>query len=131
MTETQLQFAGSEDLNPNVATGVLLDDIAARIRIPPRIRWADGTIETDDCLRRRVLGAIQAALPPRAIAVPAKPQPRLSVTLDLATTQPDAETRRTLAAALCQVAIAVATGMREGVVDEADGVVVARFRIED
>ena len=100
----------------------------ARIRIPPRIRWPDGTIETDDSLRGRVLGAIKAALPPRAIAAPAGTHPRLSVTLDLATTQPDAETRRTLAAALCQVAISVATGMSEGVVDEVDGTVVARFR---
>ena len=130
MTETQSPFAGSEDLNPNFASGVLLDDIVARIRIPPRIRWQDGTVETDDSLRGRVLGAIKAALPPRAIAAPAGTHPRLSVTLGLATTQPDAETRRTLAAALCQVAIAVAIGMSEGVVDEADGTVVARFRID-
>ncbi len=31
---------------------------------------------------------------------------------------------------LCQVAISVATGMSEGVVDDVDGTVVARFRIE-
>ena len=130
MTETQSQFPGSEDLNPNSANGVLLDDIVARIRITPRIRWPDGTIETDDSLRGRVLGAIQAALPPRGIAVPAKPQPRLSVELDLATTQPNAEMLLVLAAALCQVAISVATGMSEGVVDDVDGTVVARFRIE-
>ena len=130
MTETQAQFPASEDLNPNVATGVLLDDIVARIRITPRIRWPDGSIESDASLRGRVLGAIKAVLPPRGIAAPAGAQPRLSVTLDLATTQPNAETRRTLAAALCQVAISVATGMSEGVVDEADGTVVARFRIE-
>ena len=71
-----------------------------------------------------------AALSPRGIAAPAKPYPRLCVTLDLATTQPDAETRRTLAAALCRVAISVATEMNEGVVCEADGAIVARFRIE-
>jgi len=130
MTETQAPFPGSEDLNPNTATGLLLDDIVARIRITPRIRWQDGTVESDDSLRGRVLGAIRAALPPRGIAAPAGAQPRLSVTLDLATTQPDAETRRTLAAALCQVAISVATGMSEGVVDEPDRTIVARFRID-
>ena len=130
MTETQSPFAGSEDLNANTATGVLLDDIAHRCGITPRLRWTPGAVESDESLRGRVLGAIRAALPPRGIAVPAKPHPRLSVVLDLATTQPDAETRRTLAAALCQVAISVATGMSEGVVDEADGTIVARFRIE-
>ena len=130
MTETQSQFPGSEDLNPNFASGVLLDDIVARIRIPPRIRWQDGTVETDDSLRGRVLGAIQAALPPSDAAAPAKPHPRLSIVLDLATTQPNAETRKALAAALCQVAISVATGMSAGVVDDVDGTIVARFRIE-
>jgi hypothetical protein len=164
MTETQSQFAGSEDLNPNVATGVLLDDIAARIGITPRVRWASiapGSMESDDSLRGRVLGAIRAALPPSDaaldhaghsvglpgaaggtmlaagataspghVAAPANPRARLSVTLDLAAAKPDAETRKALAAALCLVAISVATGMSEGVVDEADGTVVARFRIE-
>ena len=131
--ETQSQFPGSEDLNPNFASGVLLDDIVARIGITPRVRWASiapGSMESDDSLRGRVLGAIKAALPPRAIAAPAGTHPRLSVTLGLATTQPDAETRRTLAAALCQVAIYIATGMSQGIVDEADGTVVARFRID-
>ena len=133
MTDTQAPFPGSEDLNPNTATGPLLDDIAARIGITPRVRWASiapGSMESDDSLRGRVLGAIQAALPPRAIAAPAGTHPRLSVVLDLAAAKPDAETRRTLAATLCQVAISVATGMSEGVVEEADGVVVARFRID-
>ncbi len=69
MTETQSQFAGAEDMNPNTASGVLLDDIVARIRIPPRIRWPDGTVETDDSLRGRVLGAIKAALPPSDAAL--------------------------------------------------------------
>ena len=131
MTETQSPFPGSEDLNPNTVGGVLLDDIAHRIGITPRVRWQPGATEDDDSLRGRVLGAIRAALPPRGIAAPAGAQPRLCVTLGLATTQPNAETRRTLAAALCQVAISVATGMSEGVVDELDGTIVARFRIED
>ena len=162
MTETQSPFPGSEDLNPNTVGGVLLDDIAHRIGITPRVRWQPGATEDDASLRGRVLGAIRAALPPSDaaldhaghsvglpgaawgttlaagataspghVAAPANPRARLSVVLDLATTQPNAETRRTLAAALCQVAISVATGMSEGVVDEADGTVVARFRIED
>jgi len=130
MTETQSPFAGSEDLNPNTATGVLLDDIAHRCGITSRLRWTPGATESDDSLRGRVLGAIRAALSSRAIAVPGGTHPRLSVTLDLATTQPDTETRRTLAAVLCQVAISVATGMSEGIVDDLGGTIVARFRIE-